>query len=66
LSPAVSGNFGVHWRTNGARGEESERGSRVRLLTFASHDKATIPAGLVRKILVRDVGLAEDEARKLL
>jgi len=35
-------------------------------LTFAFHDKATIPAGLVRKSLVRDVGLAEDEARKLL
>jgi predicted RNA binding protein YcfA (HicA-like mRNA interferase family) len=35
-------------------------------LTFAFHDKATIPSGLVRKILVRDVGLAEDEARKLL
>ncbi len=35
-------------------------------LTFAFHDKATIPAGLVRKILVRDVGLEEDEARKLL
>jgi predicted RNA binding protein YcfA (HicA-like mRNA interferase family) len=35
-------------------------------LTFAFHDKATIPSGLVRKVLVRDVGLAEDEARKLL
>ena len=35
-------------------------------LTFAFHDSATIPAGLVRKILVRDVRLAEDEARKLL
>ena len=35
-------------------------------LTFAFHDKATIPASLVRKILLRDVGLAEDEARKLL
>jgi predicted RNA binding protein YcfA (HicA-like mRNA interferase family) len=35
-------------------------------LTFAFHDKATIPAGLVRKILVSQVGLAEDEARKLL
>lgn len=34
-------------------------------LTFAFHDKATIPSGLVRKILVKDVGLAEDEARKL-
>lgn len=35
-------------------------------LTFAFHDKATIPSGLVRKVLVKDVGLAEDEARKLL
>jgi len=35
-------------------------------LTFAFHDRATVPSGLVRKILVRDVGLAEDEARKLL
>jgi predicted RNA binding protein YcfA (HicA-like mRNA interferase family) len=35
-------------------------------LTFAFHDNATIPSGMVRKILVRDVGLAENEARKLL
>jgi predicted RNA binding protein YcfA (HicA-like mRNA interferase family) len=35
-------------------------------LSFAFHDKATIPSGLVRKILIKDVGLAEDEARKLL
>jgi predicted RNA binding protein YcfA (HicA-like mRNA interferase family) len=35
-------------------------------LTFAFHDKATIPSGLVRKVLVKDVGLAADEARKLL
>ena len=35
-------------------------------LTFAFHDGATIPAGLVRKILVKDVGLDEGEARKLL
>ena len=35
-------------------------------LTFAFHDKATIPSGLVRKVLVKDVGLAEDDARKLL
>jgi predicted RNA binding protein YcfA (HicA-like mRNA interferase family) len=34
--------------------------------TFAFHDKATIRPALVRKILVEDVGLAEDEARKLL
>jgi predicted RNA binding protein YcfA (HicA-like mRNA interferase family) len=35
-------------------------------VTFAFHDKATIPGGLVRMILVRDVGLDEEEARKLL
>lgn len=35
-------------------------------LTFSFHDKATVPSGLVRKLLVKDVGLAEDEARKLL
>jgi predicted RNA binding protein YcfA (HicA-like mRNA interferase family) len=35
-------------------------------LTFAFHDKATVPSGLVRKVLVRDIGLAEDEVRKLL
>lgn len=34
-------------------------------LTFAFHDAATIPAGLVRKILDKDVGL-DEEARKLL
>jgi predicted RNA binding protein YcfA (HicA-like mRNA interferase family) len=35
-------------------------------LTFAFHAKTTVPSGLVRKVLARDVGLAEDEARKLL
>jgi predicted RNA binding protein YcfA (HicA-like mRNA interferase family) len=35
-------------------------------LTFAFHDRATVPSGLVRKVLVRDIGLAEDEARELL
>jgi predicted RNA binding protein YcfA (HicA-like mRNA interferase family) len=35
-------------------------------LSFAFHGNATIPAGLVRKILIKDIGLAEDEARKLL
>jgi predicted RNA binding protein YcfA (HicA-like mRNA interferase family) len=35
-------------------------------LTFAFHDNQTIAPGLVRKILVRDVGLAEDEALRLL
>ena len=50
-----------------------QRGSHRRLkalgrppITFAFHDGATIPPGLVRKILCRDVGLGEDEALKLL
>jgi predicted RNA binding protein YcfA (HicA-like mRNA interferase family) len=50
-----------------------QRGSHRRLeaegrpaLTFAFHDKATIPGGMVRKVLVSQVGLDEDEARGLL
>jgi hypothetical protein len=35
-------------------------------LTFAFHDRATVPSGAVRRILTKDVGLAEDEARELL
>lgn len=35
-------------------------------LSFAFHDKATIRPALVRRILLRDVGLEEDEARKLI
>lgn len=35
-------------------------------LTFSFHDSATIPPGLVRKILVKDIGLTEEEALKLL
>jgi predicted RNA binding protein YcfA (HicA-like mRNA interferase family) len=50
-----------------------QRGSHRRLrapgrppLTFAFHDRATVSPGLVRKVLCRDVGLAEEEALKLL
>lgn len=35
-------------------------------LGFSFHDGATIPAGLVRKVLVAEVGLSEDDARRLL
>lgn len=50
-----------------------QRGSHRRLvsrnshppLTFSFHDRVTIPPGLVRKILVKDVGLTEDEAAEL-
>jgi len=31
-------------------------------LLFAFHDNADIPPGLVRKILVRDVGLTQEQA----
>lgn len=34
--------------------------------TFAFYDKATVKPALVRKILTKDIGLAEAEARKLL
>lgn len=30
-------------------------------LTFAFHDEQTIPPGLVRKILVKDIGLTEEQ-----
>lgn len=33
-------------------------------LTFSYHDSQTIPPGVVKKILVADVGLTEDEAIK--
>jgi predicted RNA binding protein YcfA (HicA-like mRNA interferase family) len=35
-------------------------------LTIAFHDKRTVRGSHVRKILVLDVGLAENEARRLL
>jgi predicted RNA binding protein YcfA (HicA-like mRNA interferase family) len=35
-------------------------------LTFAWHDGATIPPGLVRKVLVRQVGLSLQEALRCL
>jgi predicted RNA binding protein YcfA (HicA-like mRNA interferase family) len=36
------------------------------MLHLSFHDNQEIPGGLVRKILVRDVGLSDDEARALL
>ena len=35
-------------------------------LTLAFHERTIIAPGLVRKILVDDVGLTEDEVRRLL
>jgi predicted RNA binding protein YcfA (HicA-like mRNA interferase family) len=52
---------------------ERQSGSHMKLtaagrpdLFLAFHDRATIPPGLVRKILVQDVGLGEDEAIALI
>ena len=53
----------------GYRGDTSKGGSHIWLeaegrprLRFAFHDRDTIPPGLVREILVKQVGLTEDEA----
>jgi predicted RNA binding protein YcfA (HicA-like mRNA interferase family) len=50
-----------------------QRGSHRRLrapgrppFTFAFHDRDTVPGGIVRRILIHDLGLDEDEARRLL
>ena len=62
-------------RILGKLGYEEDRraGSHRRLkaggrpdLTFAFHDGQTIPPGLVRKILTKDVGLSEEEIREIL
>ena len=35
-------------------------------IVFAFHDRATVSPATVRRVLVRDVGLADYEARRLL
>lgn len=53
---------------------KAQRGSHKKMvsaaghpqLTFAFHDGAEVPPGLVRKILVKDVGLTADAAAQLL
>lgn len=52
---------------------ERQRGSHRHLIApgrpdvlFSFHDRVTVAPGLVRKILVKDVGLTVDEALKLL
>jgi predicted RNA binding protein YcfA (HicA-like mRNA interferase family) len=42
------------------------RSARYPPLTIAFHDRATISGDHVRKILIKQVGLAEGAARKLL
>lgn len=51
-----------------------QRGSHRRMrsrngypdIGFSFHDGVSLPPGLVKKVLVGDVGLSEDEARNLL
>ncbi len=51
-------------RQNGShRKLESSNGYPV--LGFSFHDGVTVPGGAVKKILVKDIGLDENEARKL-
>lgn len=51
-------------RQNGSHRTLDAPGRPTLRLSF--HDRQELPGGLVRKILVQDIGLTEDEARKLL
>jgi predicted RNA binding protein YcfA (HicA-like mRNA interferase family) len=55
--------YAVSRRTGSHRTMEADGRPR---LTFAFHDRQTLSPGLVKKILVKDVGLSEDEAKALL
>ena len=64
----------IHSREPLAYAVVRQQGSHRRLqstngyppLSFAWHDGATIPPGLVRKVLVKDVGLSEAAALALI
>jgi predicted RNA binding protein YcfA (HicA-like mRNA interferase family) len=58
LCYVVERRTGSHMRLTSQRGYQD--------LTFAFHDKDMVPPGLVRKILVKDVGLTVDDAIGLL
>jgi predicted RNA binding protein YcfA (HicA-like mRNA interferase family) len=55
IEPGSRGGGSHLWVTNG----------EVRL-RWAFHKGATIPPGLVRKILTKDIGLTDDEVKQLL
>ncbi|HST56802.1 MAG TPA: type II toxin-antitoxin system HicA family toxin [Solirubrobacteraceae bacterium] len=56
-------NYQVIRQKGSHRHMEAEGRGRV---LFAFHDRETIPGGMVRKILVDQVGLDEEDARKLI
>jgi len=58
LSYAIVRQKGSHRRLESSRGYPP--------LLFAFHDGDSIPPGLVRKVLVKDVGLSVDEAVAIL
>lgn len=56
----------LHYRVKRQKGSHRRLVAEGRpALTLSYHDGATIPPGVVRKILVRDVGLTESEALDL-
>ena len=55
--------YEVHRQKGSHRKLESRNGYPP--LGFSFHDRVTIPPGLVRKILVQDVGLTDEEASEL-
>jgi predicted RNA binding protein YcfA (HicA-like mRNA interferase family) len=57
LAYAIARQKGSHRRLESSNGYPP--------LVFSFHDKQTIPPGLVRRVLVNDVGLSEQDAHDL-
>lgn len=56
---------GLGFETVRRRGSHRIMANGDRRLVFAFHDKHTIKGGLVKKVLMRDAGLTEEEAKAL-
>lgn len=64
---AVLGRSPLGYRVTRQKGSHRQLEAQGRpTLAFAFHDKVTLAPGLVRKILVKDVGLSVEEAVALL
>lgn len=57
-------NYGIHTQEGSHRKLKSAAGYPDLLFSF--HDGQSLPPGLVRKILVKDVGLTAEQAIRLL